>query len=275
MELTAVKEDADSSMTSESPAVAGLVSVIMPCKNAAPTIAAAIESVLEQGKVPIELIIVDDGSVDGTSEIVSRYCEVDSRITFLRNRGRGGVAGARNTALRSARGQFICFLDSDDYLLPDSIFSRVEALCKTGNTVGYSPYLRLLPGGDLVLNEVPASISFMDMWKKNFIGNLTGIYDASALGKFYQQEIRHEDYLMWCQIVRAAGSAVSAGVAPLAVYRVSSESLSGNKWKAVWWHWRVLVDGLGLGYTRAMYYQLVYVASSVVVRLRRRIFGRG
>jgi glycosyltransferase involved in cell wall biosynthesis len=102
-----------------------LVSIIIPCKNAAPWLGAAIESCLEQSWQHVEVIVVDNGSRDGSVEIVRRYAP--SRVTILACE-RPGTSAARNTGLKQARGDFIQFLDADDILDHDKIRVQMERL---------------------------------------------------------------------------------------------------------------------------------------------------
>ncbi len=104
----------------------GLVSVIMPVLNGADYIADAIDSVLKQEYTQWELLIVDNGSSDGTVGIVNGFR--DSRIILLTEHKKKGVAAARNKALREMSGEFFCFLDADDYLPNNSISNRINYL---------------------------------------------------------------------------------------------------------------------------------------------------
>jgi glycosyltransferase involved in cell wall biosynthesis len=90
------------------------VSVIIPTHNCAPYVAAAVESALSQTHRPIEVIVVDDGSTDETAAVLRPYA---GRIV-ARSQANGGVAAARNAAIRRARGEFLAFLDADDVWLP-------------------------------------------------------------------------------------------------------------------------------------------------------------
>jgi teichuronic acid biosynthesis glycosyltransferase TuaG len=244
-----------------------LVSIIMPCLNAEHTIVEAIESVLSQDYDCLELIIIDDGSSDATVEIIKKFQQNDRRITLLINTKHHGVAEARNIGINSAKGKYICFLDSDDFLLPSSISLRVKTSIARKCNIVYGDYLRLLPDGKLVRKSTPLRITLGDMLRRNYIGNLTGMYDAEAIGKMLQQSIRHEDYLMWCKLISKEKFALSAGNAPIAVYRVSSNSLSGNKLKAFFWHWNVLRNGLGINFFASLYYQSYYFGASLLDRL--------
>ena len=97
----------------------GLVSIMMPAYNAEKYIGKAIESVLAQSYPHWELIVVNDGSVDGTTEVVSLYTN-DARIKLI-HQANGGEAAARNTALEHAQGEYLSFLDADDLYLPNSL----------------------------------------------------------------------------------------------------------------------------------------------------------
>lgn len=254
------------SLNSKPSHTSNLVSVIMPCFNSEDTVAEAIESVLSQDYRWIELLIIDDGSSDRSVDIIKHYQSLDHRVKFFNNFGFHGVANARNIGIENSVGRYICFLDSDDYLLPGSILARVNKMTNDIKIV-YGPYLRLTTDGIFSQKMVPSFVSMSKMLKKNYIGNLTGMYDSEALGKYFQKSMKHEDYLMWCQLLSAGVVAVSVGSEPIAVYRVSSNSLSGNKFKAFIWHWVVLRRGLGINFFLSFYYQLFYLLSSFFERI--------
>ncbi len=98
-----------------------LVSVIMPAFNTAAYIAESVNSVLDQDYPGIELIVVDDGSTDGTVEILRGYGD---RLTLLTQQNQG-AAVARNTGIAAAQGDFIAFIDSDDVWLPGKLTAQV------------------------------------------------------------------------------------------------------------------------------------------------------
>ena len=104
--------------------VPGLVSVVIPTYNRASIIGRAIDSVLSQQYRAVEVIVVDDGSTDGTEDLVRKY---DSRVRYVRQPN-AGVSAARNLGLRETKGEFIALLDSDDEWLPWKIELQVAAL---------------------------------------------------------------------------------------------------------------------------------------------------
>lgn len=102
------------------------VSILTPVYNGERYIAQAIESARAQTFQDFELIIVNDGSTDNSSEVIRPYL-TDPRIRYLEQRN-GGVAAARNAALRVAKGQYIGFLDQDDLWLPEKLKLQVQYL---------------------------------------------------------------------------------------------------------------------------------------------------
>lgn len=96
------------------------VSVIMAARNAAPFIDAALRSVREQSLTDIEVLVIDDGSMDDTLQIVARHVHEDRRVRLLRGAGRGPAA-ARNIGLFEAKGRWAAVVDADDLILPDRL----------------------------------------------------------------------------------------------------------------------------------------------------------
>src|SRR5215470_17639731 len=127
-----------------------LVSIIVPTYNRGETIRAAIASVQRQTYQDWELIVVDDGSTDGTASLIERS---DPRLVLIRQENRG-VNAARNAAMLRARGQYIAFLDSDDEWLPHHLELSVAffrefpgqdflsgEFCEDGSPQGTVPFL--------------------------------------------------------------------------------------------------------------------------------------
>lgn len=103
------------------------VSIIMPAYNAAPWIGAALESVRGQSLQDWEVLVIDDGSTDGTDRIAHQAAAADPRIRVLAGAHRGAAA-ARNRGLEQARGHYIQHLDADDLLAPDKLDVQLAAL---------------------------------------------------------------------------------------------------------------------------------------------------
>lgn len=106
-----------------------LVSIIIPCHNAAPWLAETLESALAQTWPEKEIILVDDGSTDGSLAIASTFSPRGVRVLSQPNLG---ASAARNAGLREARGDFIQFLDADDLIAPDKIRRQMRLAETTG-----------------------------------------------------------------------------------------------------------------------------------------------
>lgn len=102
-----------------------MISVIVPVYKAEKTIACCIDSVIAQDYPDWELILVDDGSPDKSGEICDEYAKRDSRIKVI-HKTNGGVSSARNEGLCIAKGKYISFVDSDDYVLPSYLSDMLE-----------------------------------------------------------------------------------------------------------------------------------------------------
>jgi glycosyltransferase involved in cell wall biosynthesis len=116
-----------------------LVSVVIPCYNQARFLGEAIESVLSQSYPHFEIVVVDDGSTDNTSEVASRY----PGVRCIRQENQG-LAGARNAGIRHSRGSYLVFLDADDRLLPDALAVGLKELKKHPECAFVSGYHRLI-----------------------------------------------------------------------------------------------------------------------------------
>ena len=109
------------------------VSVLIPTYNRQAHVVRAVDSVLAQTAPVDEIIVIDDGSTDGTSEAIRR--QYGPRVRVLQQENQG-VSAARNYGIREARGEWIAFLDSDDFWLPTKIERQVEALTALGGGFG-------------------------------------------------------------------------------------------------------------------------------------------
>ena len=97
------------------------LSILIPTWNAEATVERALDSVLAEQAIPLEVVVVDDASTDGTADFVGAIAERDPRVVLVRLRANGGVSAARNRGLATVRGEWVAFLDADDLLLPGAL----------------------------------------------------------------------------------------------------------------------------------------------------------
>lgn len=212
----------------------GLVSIITPSYNCERFIRQTIESIIAQTYSNWELLVTDDCSTDATRSIVEEYAAVDSRIKLHCLEKNSGAGVARNEAIRSARGRYIAFCDSDDMWLPNKLEVQLRAMDESGCPVGYASYLTCDEDGNQ--NGIVVAykeISYREILRDDSLGFLTCIYDTDRLGKVYLPDLRkRQDWGLKIALLKKSGRAVGV-IEPLAVYRLRSGSLSNKKFGLV------------------------------------------
>jgi glycosyltransferase involved in cell wall biosynthesis len=127
--------------------MAPLFSIVVPVYNRAALVARALESCLAQDFHDYEIIVVDDGSVDGSAEVVAAFS--DPRIRLLRHDKNRGVGPARNSGVAVANGDWIVCLDSDDELLPGALAAMARRAREAGEAVGAMRFMVRFDTGEL------------------------------------------------------------------------------------------------------------------------------
>lgn len=123
-----------------------MISVIIPAYNAEQTLERACRSVWNQTYPNVELVVVDDGSTDGTPQLLDSLAAGREQVQAIHQKN-GGVCSARNTGLDRAKGDFLCFLDADDELTPRALESLYEIMEKTQSQIAAGPCTRVRPDG--------------------------------------------------------------------------------------------------------------------------------
>ena len=212
--------------------VEGLVSVITPCYNGEKFLSETIESVISQSYPHWEMLIVDDGSTDGSASVAKKYAAMDSRITVMKQRNKGSAA-ARNKGIRHANGQYFALLDSDDLWDPHFLEKQI-AFMREKNAVCVCCSYDMIDAASHTAGRpvlAPGIITLDDMKIMNRIGCLSGLYDSARYGKvFLREELKsiRDDYAFWYDIVALEGRAYG-NPEVLASYRVLDDSVTGKK----------------------------------------------
>jgi len=242
-----------------------LVSIVMPSYNADKFIADAIESVLNQTYAYWELIVVDDGSLDHTNEIVEAYAKQDSRISLIKLKQNSGPAKARNKAIKEAKGRYIAFLDADDLWLPEKLKKQIMFMHKNNLSFTYSSYHLIDEHGHMFGTFTTREfITYKSMLKTCSVGCLTAIYDTQVLGKQYMPNIaKRQDYGLWLQILKDINGTKGI-IEPLATYRVLGNSVSSNKLTAAVYQWKIYRDVENLNLWKSIYYFVHYAFYGIV-----------
>ena len=212
------------------------VSIIMPAYNASKTIMTSIECVLKQTFQNWELLVINDGSTDNTLVLLSNL--VDQRISVFTQLNQG-VAAARNTGLKRARGAYIAFLDADDLWDQSKLEKQLYIFEESTDKLGliYTKHRGFTedPLHSFSM-DVDASIGYQNPYHRllimDYIPTLTVMIRASIINEigYFNQDLRGtEDWDYWIRITKLYK--IHQINEELALYRISANSLSRNKEK--------------------------------------------
>ena len=226
-----------------------LLSVVMPCFNAQAFVEQAVRSALAQDYGNVELIVVDDGSSDGSRETLARLAaEYSGRMTVL-HQDHQGPYPARNTGLEAARGVLVAFLDADDYWSPDCLSKLQRALHANQADVVYCGWQNVGEGAPGKTPHVPPQYETGDVAALFLKGCPWPIHAAlvrrSVLGQaggFSTRMFSSMDYDLWLRILAITRNIVRVPEV-LAFYRWHAHGqISSVKWVQVLDAWQVRHD---------------------------------
>ena len=215
-----------------------LVSIIVPVYNVKAYIAATIESVTAQTYTNWELILIEDGSTDGTKEFLEQYLKehADDRIQYHVLPEKVGAAAARNYGVDVCRGRFVTYLDSDDMWRPEKLAHQVAFMKEQDAAFCYTGYEFALASGEGTgkVVEVPEKLTYKEALKNTTIFTSTVMFDSEKLSKeqLHMPLVKSEDTALWWRILRDGRTAYGLQE-NLVLYRRIGNSLSANKLEAI------------------------------------------
>lgn len=214
-----------------------LISVILPVYNMEGFISECINSVLNQKRIDLQLIIVDDGSTDNSFTICKEYAKKDNRILLFKQENQGpGVA--RNKALNYAKGDYISFIDSDDFIEPDYLYNMCSAINELNVDIVQSNYIifdeeskhtiqknntvNVLHGKEKIL-ELYFKKKYIDNYLWNKVFKTKVVKNVKFKELFYSED--------QCFLMESIHNSVSFGCTPIKGYyhRVHKGSLCQQK----------------------------------------------
>ncbi|NLO84922.1 MAG: glycosyltransferase [Clostridiales bacterium] len=168
---------------------ASVVSVIVPVYNAEQTLRRCLDSILGQSYEHLEVLLVDDGSTDGSLTLLREYERSDSRVRVF-SVPNGGVSAARNLAIDHATGEYIQFVDSDDNLFAGATMNLITAMKDQSCELTIAPYIEVVgnmqkPCGRLQSDEVLDQAGFLD----HLSAHPNSFYYAVLWNKLYRRDI--------------------------------------------------------------------------------------
>lgn len=183
-----------------------LVSVIMPTYNAVKHLNEAIDSIIRQTYSDWELVIIDDGSTDGTQEIIQSYCERDSRIKLIAGPMQG-IAAALNLGIDKSQGEYVARMDADDISLPERLEKQVDYMEKNEDIDVCATLYKIFSEAG-IMEYTPSLPCYDEMIKARMlfeciIAHPTVMFRKSTLlqGWRYDTKAIAEDYDLWTRMI--------------------------------------------------------------------------
>jgi glycosyltransferase involved in cell wall biosynthesis len=209
------------------------ISVIVPVYKVEAYLDRCVQSIIDQTFEDYELILVDDGSPDNCGSMCDAWAEKDARIRVL-HKSNGGLSDARNTGIDAAKGEWLTFIDSDDYVHPLMLYTLLEAAKKTDCEVAICHYQNTA-GAPLTVKDIPQP-KIWKPWEYYLQNNVNATIACAKLYKCtcfadarYPVEKLHEDEFVTFRILFAQAELVVVE-APLYGYYVNRDGITKGSW---------------------------------------------
>lgn len=245
-----------------------LVSVIVPVYNAEKFIREAMDSVRAQTYENWELLLVEDGSSDGSVDVITGYIAEtqETRIRLIRQPSNQGAARARNRGVREAAGRYIAYLDADDLWVPEKLEHELRFVEEKDAAFAFTGYEfadeRGVGLGKIV--RVPETLVYRQALSNTTIFTTTVMFDTAKISKelLEMPEIKSEDTALWWRILRDGYTAYGLDE-NLARYRRAGRTLSSNKLKAIRRIWNLYRKAEGLNLARSIWHFCFWAVRAV------------
>ncbi|WP_299761738.1 glycosyltransferase family 2 protein [uncultured Dokdonia sp.] len=249
-----------------------LVSIITPLYNAENYIIPTVKSIQEQTYTHWEHIIVNDCSTDNSLNIVEELSKKDTRIKVVTLSRNSGAAQSRNKATELATGDYIAFLDADDLWHPEKLEKQLNYMETHNAAVSYTSYTHINEAGKPLGKRIKAlpELTYQKQHSNNYVGNLTGIYKASEIGKIIAPNIRkRQDWAVWLEAIKKSNRPAVGLQEDLAYYRIREGSISSNKLNLVTYNFKFYKEYLGYSWIKSAFCLLRFFYEYFFVRTKR------
>jgi len=254
------------------------ISVVMPAYNASEYIERTILSLQEQSYRNWELLVIDDCSTDGTSDLVNRLALDDVRIRLIKLKENfGGPAGPRNIGVKKAQYDLIAFLDSDDIWHPQKLERQVELIGSSKNFFSCSSMIDFEDDANIRVSEISEimvdDVDFMAQSLRAKIPTSSVLVSKELMIEFPFEESADykavEDFHCWLRILES-GITCKKIRQPLLFYRKSEGQISGQKLQMMKKVFMVHYDYEGRGFFKSVLFTISHVMGGFYFRFLRK-----
>lgn len=241
-----------------------LVSIITPLYNCENYIREAIESVLNQTYSNWEMIIIDDCSTDRSSEIVKTYIEKECRIKYKKNIKNMGPAISRNNGIRISKGQYISFLDSDDFWDLNKLYSQIKFMETHNILMSHTDYFFVNSKSEIIKKvNTSKEINYKKLLKGNQFKTMSMILNRDIINNKQFPDIKHEDFGFFLDVLKNDKKSIKSKES-IAMCRIGEKSLSSNKIKSAIWTWNIYRKYEKIGLIKSSYYFINYIINGLL-----------
>lgn len=247
-----------------------LISIVIPVYNAEKYMEKTIQSVICQTYQNWELLLVDDGSVDGSRDIMKRY-EGEKIRCFYCDKNEG-PANARNIGLANAKGRYLAFVDADDLWIEDKLEKQLDFMRKHKYAFVFTSYEFADETGKRTgcVAHAPARVTYRDILKNTTIAPSTTMFDRRQIPDellFTPLGVLKEDGALWMKILKNKHTAYGLDEV-LMIYRRHDGAYSGNKLKQVWGKWQLYRHVEKMPVLKSLYYVILNTWGAVKRRMK-------
>jgi teichuronic acid biosynthesis glycosyltransferase TuaG len=249
-----------------------LVSIIVPVYNGERYVLEAIESVRHQTWQEWEMLLVLDGCIDKSQQLIEEYCakHQEKRIHVLVKEKNEGAARARNLGLKQAKGRYIAYLDGDDIWKDEKLEKELAFMEEQGAAFAFTGYEFADEGGIGIgkIVHVPRTLKYQEALKNTTIFTSTVMFDTQRLPKslLVMPEIKSEDTALWWKVLKSGERAYGLNE-NLALYRRPGKSLSSNKFEAIRRIWNLYRSSENLSIMQSLFYFCFWALRAVKRRI--------
>ncbi|MGN0168552.1 MAG: glycosyltransferase family 2 protein [Acetatifactor sp.] len=249
-----------------------LISIIVPVYNAERFIVETMDCVLAQTCPDWELLLVEDGSSDGTRQVIEQYIEKkqEKRIRLIKQPSNMGAARARNRGLQEAVGRYIAYLDADDLWMPEKLEHELAFLKKKDAAFVFTGYefADEHGAGTGKIVRVPEKLTYKQALSNTTIFTTTVMFDRAKIDSALLEMpiIKSEDTALWWKVLR--NGYVAYGLDEnLAKYRRAGRSLSSNKLEALRRIWNLYRQAEGMNIVSSAWHFCFWAVRAVKRRV--------